>query len=181
MTHEDLRFDLLRNAISHSDRLAFYEFWHKVFMFLIVAFGTAGVANILQKYAGPQFFAAITAIVASIDLVVDFKNKISNHSSLRKRYYILLSELEKKPISTENELNKIYSSMIKITADEPNERPMVDVLAYNRACDMLGRDQNYKFSIKWHERFLRHFCSYTSRVEAMKQKREQQEFSAKKK
>lgn len=169
---EICRFNVLRNALVHTDRLGFFEFSHRFLMFAIVLSGTAGFGNLLD---GQKLFAAFTALLGTIDLVFDLKGRIATHKDLRRRYYLLLAEIDAQPIPTSANLAEWSSSMIKITAEEPGEMPMVDAVAYNRAIEMLGLDRDYKLQISWWEKTFRHVWTYTGRTDMQTQARDAQD------
>lgn len=166
------RFDVLRNALVHTDRLGFFEFSHRLLMFAIVLSGTAGFGDLAS---GQKWFAAFTALLATIDLVFDLKGRIATHKDLRRRYYLLLADIDAQPIPTSADLAEWNSGMIKITADEPGEMPMVDAVAFNRAIEMLGLDRSYKLQISWWEKTFRHVWTYTGRTDVQTQARDAQD------
>lgn len=166
------RFDVLRNALVHTDRLGFFEFSHRLLMFAIVLSGTAGFGDLLN---GQKWFAAFTALLATIDLVFDLKGRIATHKDLRRRYYLLLADIDAQPAPTSTELAEWSSRMIKITADEPGEMPMVDAVAFNRAIEMLGLDRSHKLELSVWEKTLRHVWTYTGRTDMQAQVRDAQD------
>ncbi|WNJ91111.1 hypothetical protein [Bosea sp. 685] len=157
LARENFRFSAMRNAYYHSARLRFYEAQHRALMFGIVLTGTAGVANIFTAYAGDRWFAGITALLATLDLVFDLRGKAQLHDSLKRRYFILLARLEERPEAGARQMAKWQSRIYSITAEEPVTYRAVDAVAHNEAIDTLGLDPDDKQALTKSQYRWRHF------------------------
>lgn len=134
---DSLRFSAIRNAYYHSARLRWFELQHRLLMFAIVLFGTAGVATMFGK-GGGGILAGITALLATLDLVLDLRGKAQLHDALKRRYYMLLARIDEEPDASAEKLRRWNARIIKITAEEPVTYRAVDALAANQAIDTLG-------------------------------------------
>lgn len=157
IAREGFRFSALRNAYYHSARLRFYEWQHRALMFGIVLTGTAGVSNILTAYAGDRWFAGVTALLATFDLVLDLRGKAQLHDALKRRYYMLLARLEEKPDAGARQIARWQARILAITAEEPVTYRAVDAVAHNEAIDTLGLDPGEKQVLTKRQYRWRHF------------------------
>lgn len=155
----DLRFHALRNAYYHSARLRWFELQHRVLMFAIVLFGTAGVATLFGT-GGSGVLAALTALLASADLVLDLRGKAQLHDALKRRYYMLLAKLDEEPDASAAKLRRWNARIIRITAEEPVSYRAVDALARNEAIDTLGLDEDDKEVVTSAQYRWRHWSPY---------------------
>lgn len=158
---EDARFNALRNALMHTARRRHYDVVHRQLMFAVVATGTAGVGNFFSAWAGSEVFAAFTALLATLDLVLDLRGKARSHDDLRRRYYGILAEIDRLPDADEQTARRWLSEMTLITADEPDECRIVDCMAYNDALKALGRDPDHAFEIPIYRRLLAHYFTFS--------------------
>lgn len=156
----DVRFAALRNAFYHSARLRFYEWQHRALMFAIVLFGTGGVANLFDKNGGSQWLAGVTALLATLDLVLDLRGKAQLHDALKRRYYLLLAKLDESPDAGERQLRRWHARIMQITADEPVTFRAVDAVAHNEATDTMGLDSGKKQVLTRHQYRWRNLCTY---------------------
>lgn len=153
----DVRFHALRNANYHSARLRWFELQHRVLMFSIVLFGTAGVAQLFGQGSG--ILSAITALLAALDLVLDLRGKAQLHDALKRRYYMVLAKLDEEPDASAEKLRRWHARIIKITAEEPVTYRAVDALARNEAIDTLGLDEGDKEMVTPRQYRLRHWST----------------------
>lgn len=130
-------------------------------MFLVVALGTAGVGNFLAAaHINQVALAALTAILAALDLVVDLRGKAELHGRLKLQYYALLAKIERSSQPSNKQLCEWQAEFIEFTALEPNEYRAVNAIAFNDAVDSLGRDASCKEKLGFHHRLFRHIYSF---------------------
>lgn len=151
-----IQFDVLRNALYHDARLRHFEWAHRTLMFLIVLSGTAGVAKLFDGSGWDRLFGAATALMATLDLVLDLRGRARLHEDLKRRYYLLLAEIEEDVAPTDTQLTRWYGRLIRITADEPVTYRAVDAAAYNEAVGALGLGNENRLKINPVRFLLRH-------------------------
>lgn len=158
-----LRFSALRNAFYHSARLRHFEFWHRALMFLIVLTGTAGAASVFKsgfgdQSTGDQWLALTTALLATVDLVLDLRGKAQLHDALKRRYYMLLAKLDESPDATIDQLRRWNGRVMRITAEEPVTYRITDAVAFNEAIGTLGIDQTERLYVSPWQHAVRHMA-----------------------
>lgn len=158
--YEAVQFNALRNALMHTARQRWLDSLHRCLMFLIVLSGTAGASALFIKWTGDASFAAIAAVLATLDLVLDLRPKARLHDDLKRRYYLLLADIESKPAADKATIAGWNRALMVITADEPDAHHVVDCLAYNRAALTLGREQGNLLVVRWPYRLLRHVMTF---------------------
>jgi len=136
---ENIRFNVLRNALYHTARRRSLERLNRLFNFLIVILGAAAVGDIASIYGLPRHFIGLAiAVIGALQLVFDFGRQARDHQVLQRDYYALLSEIEAVPTADQDQCAKWFSRMVRITADEPPLYRALDVKAYNDALDATG-------------------------------------------
>ncbi len=148
---EKAKFTCIRNATYHEDRASHFAFMHRVFMFLVVAVGTASIgASISHENFWATAGTAVAVLAGLFDLLWNVDGMARLHSGLRSRCYDLLARLEagESPATIRTEL-------LRIVGEEPPAMYAVDAIAFNRAVDAMGRDQGQKYQLKDWQVFLR--------------------------
>lgn len=160
VTRDSVRFDVLRSAFYNSARHDHYARAHRWIMFAVVAFGTAGVGNFLLAIKIDQVaLAATTAILATIDLVLDLRGKAELHGRLKQQFFALLAKIERNREPSTKQVCEWQAEFIELTALEPTEFRAVNAIAYNDAVDALGRDPK-KEKLKWYHRLFGSYFSF---------------------
>lgn len=137
---DNIRFNVLRNALYHSNRRRFFERVNRGLNFLVVMLGTAAVGSFSTLLElDPRFLGLAVAAVGAFQLVWDVGRQARDHQSLQRDYYFLLAEIEQSMSPGAEEIAKWQSQMIRITADEPPVLRAIDAKAYNDAIDALGK------------------------------------------
>lgn len=152
----EIEFDVLRNAQLHTMRQRWFDSLHRWLMFLIVISGTAGIAAPAANLMGPVAFSAATALLATLDLVLDLRTKGRLHDDLRRRYYLLLAEIKAVPNSDAVQAAAWEAQIFRLTAEEPDLYRAVDCMAYNATMRTLGRDPRNMLVIPWWRRLFAH-------------------------
>ncbi|MFA8385418.1 MAG: hypothetical protein ACEPO2_07320 [Pelagibaca sp.] len=149
---ELIRFNVLRNALYHVARRRSLERINRLFNFMVVALGTAAVADLVSLIdwrVPAEAFGAAIAIVGALQLVFDFGRAARDHQALQREYYNLLADIEVVIAPDENQLAEWYSRMIRITADEPPSFKAIDAKAYNDAADALEFQRDQRLVVPW--------------------------------
>ena len=153
---DNIRFNTLRNALYHSARRRYYEWWNRLFNFAVVLLGTAAIADAMSAVGwGTAWIGAAVATVGAAQLVCDFGRQARDQQSLQRDYYSLLADIEASPNAEDIECAEWYSRMMRITAEEPPVLRALDAKAYNDALDAsIGFDSGERLVIPWHHRVL---------------------------
>lgn len=153
---ERIEFRCVRNAAYHEDLEAFYAGWHRKFMFVVVAVGTASIgASLALDSPYANVGTAVAVLSGLIDLLWDVDGMARRHSSLRRRCYDLLARLE-----ANEKLEGIRAEFIRVIADEPPAMHAVNALAFNAAIDAMGRPPGQKYKLAFWQYWLRHYWRF---------------------
>jgi ASC-1-like (ASCH) protein len=158
-----LRFDLLRNALYHTDQLGYYASLNRFAKFLSVLTSTVAVGVLISKSSMLAIVATCAvAFFNTIDLVFNVVTRARTHESLRQRYFLMLSELEGS-LPDMATISRIRKEMTKLYGEEPATKYGVDAIAWNQARLALspGIDRNTQLirvsRFKW---FWRHILPF---------------------
>lgn len=151
---ENIRFNVLRNALYHTARRRALERINRWFNFLVVILGAAAVGDIFAKYGIPQSYMGLAvAVIGAMQLVFDFGRQARDHQGLQRDYYRLLADIEASVDDGEAARANWYSRMIQITADEPPTFRALEAKAYNDAADAMELPRGERLHVPfWHRR-----------------------------
>ena len=138
----------------HQRRISFFDWWHKIIIFLGIVFGSGAAAAILaEEY---RIFAAAAALVIvvlnALELVFGISAKARLHSELRRRWIDLETELGNDPESEEHR-KLIQSKRNAIETDEPPVKKMVMQLSANAYHHARGNNDQKVHVPYWIELF----------------------------
>lgn len=140
ITADGLRFELLRNAAYHADRLSFFEGCHRMVMFLSALSGTAAAGAALKDGGGwGVLFGLIVAGLTTFDLVLNLTARARHHETMRQRTFALLGDLEEAPAETAN-VARIYAGLVRLYGEESADMWAVNAMAWNTAYCALHRE-----------------------------------------
>ena len=108
----DLDFGVEKSMRYHQRRRGFYDFFHKTFMFLIVVAGSAAFSGL------SGMFAAVAAVLASIDLVWGLSHRARDHEVLFRRFSDLAIRIRTEE-QTEASYRVWMGERVSIEKDEP--------------------------------------------------------------
>ena len=154
-TVENVRFNVLRNALYHTGRRMAFERWNRFFNFLVVVLGAAATGGIITEIGINAIWpAGAVAVVGAAQLVFDFGRMSRDHQTLQREYYHLLADIEQNIAPTQQDVAAWYAKMTRIAGDEPPVLRAKDAKAYNDAIDALewGREERLKIPF-WHVLF----------------------------
>jgi hypothetical protein len=136
----DLRFDAMRNAIYHTARRYFLDRVNRGLTFIVILAG-AGVIGQLGSKLGitDQWLAVIATVAATIQLVFDFGVKARDHEFLQRRFYELIADVAQNPAPNEADVARWRADLQRLYAEEPPPLRALDAIAYNAACDSIGK------------------------------------------
>jgi hypothetical protein len=151
---EAFKIKCLNNALYHDDRERFFAWLNRVFMFFIVASGASALSPFRDAY---PLVPALAALLGLANLVFDINGCSRVHSSLRQRFYNLLSDAE-----TITDIASLEKRMILTYSDEPPIMYAVNAVAYINAMEHYGRDEKYLLEINLFYRFIRHLWPFSA-------------------
>ncbi|KAB2769516.1 hypothetical protein F9K84_09710 [Brucella anthropi] len=148
MNFEDVRFNVLRNALYHTAMRRHFEKWNRWFNFLVVLLGAAAIADALGRWGIPPYVVG-TAIagIGAAQLAFNLGGNASLHQQLQRDYYNLLADMDGVIAPTQDDVADWISSMMRITGDEPPTMRTVDAKAYNDAIDATERERDERLYI----------------------------------
>jgi hypothetical protein len=158
LDRENIRFNVLRNALYHTGRRLALERYNRWCNFAIILLGAAGMSDMarLEGVDGYQAYVGLAvAVIGAAQLVFDFGGKARDHQSLQRDYYHLLAEIEEDLTTDEAQLARWHGQMVRIAGDEPPILRALDAKAYNDAIDASGYyDRSERLHIPfWHKLF----------------------------
>jgi hypothetical protein len=159
---ENLRFNVLRNALYHAARRQTFERWNRVFNFITIALGAAVVGDLLARFGIEQMWSGVAVtMIGAAQLVLDFSGAARDHQVLQRDYYNLLSDIERTLGPDEAKLAEWRGRMMRITGEEPPVRRAIDAKAYNDALDALGSfDSSERLAIPAIQRLLGNWLAF---------------------
>ena len=160
----DLRFNILRNALYHTARSQFFDLLTRIFNFAVIVLGTSAAAELGHDAwnVDPKYLAAGAVLAATFQLVGDFAVSARIHAYLQRRCYELLAEMERAGASlNEEKLLDIQAKLTTVYGEEPPTMRALDAIAFNEACDSLGKDGLLR--IGFLESLLRNFCPFNGK------------------
>jgi|GEM_PF-1550024 hypothetical protein len=164
---KDPRFDALRNAIYHAERRTFFDTLNKGLNFLVIIFG-AGVAGKAAHLLHLEDLVLEMGVLlfATLQLVFDFGSRARDHDYLQRRYYEMLSKMERDGDNSETAMRLRSAELLSIAADEPMPMRALDALAYNKALNAVVTDPEiakaYRQYVSFWQKRFRHFVAFHS-------------------
>lgn len=154
MDRDQIRFNVLRNALYHTSRRLTFDRWNRWFNFIVILLGAAAMSDLMRVTGfslSQVIVGAAVAAVGAAQLVFDFGGKAQDHQSLQRDYYHLLAEIEEKTDPTGKDIARWYAKMTRISGDEPPMLRALDAKAYN---DAIGATEIYAQDQRLHIPFL---------------------------
>jgi hypothetical protein len=152
----DLRFDLLRNALYHTARGQFFDWCMRALNFLVIVLGATAISDWVPN---AKLLAGGAALAGAIQLVADFSGLARLHGYLQRRCYELLSELETETEPTEKKIAAIRGKLTALYGEEPPPMRALDAIAYNAACDSVGKSDG-RVRVAWWQWILSNFWPF---------------------
>ena len=160
-TAENVRFNVLRNALYHTARRLKFERRSRWINFLIIIAGASAMSGVLGWLELPQFIAgAAAALLGAVQLVFDPGRAARDHQALQRDYYNLLADISVVTDPTAEQCAEWHSRMIRIAGDEPPTMRAVDAKAYNDAIGGLEWSADQMLHIPWWQRPVQHLVSF---------------------
>lgn len=159
------KFHALRNALYHTERRKFFDFSNRLLSFAIVVLGAgAAVKSAHLLHVGDTWLEIAVVVLATAQLVFDFGGLARDHQYLQRRYYELLSEMERDSAGNVEEA-EWSARLLMLAGEEPMTMRAVDAIAYNKAVDAIyqgAEKRRYRQAIRWYHVRLRNVWAFQS-------------------
>lgn len=162
MDRDNLRFNVLRNALYHTARRRHFEAGNRAFNFLVIILGAAAISDLFTALnLDPRWIGASVAVIGALQLVIDFGGKARDHQMLQRAYYELLAEIERETMPALEQIAHWQAQQTTIAADEPPTLRAIDAKAYNDALDSIDTfRQDQRLRIPFHHRLLGNLIAF---------------------
>lgn len=158
---ENIRFNVLRNALYHTARRMRFERLNRWFNFAVILLGAAAMGDILGTLGIPQIVAgASVAVIGAAQLAFDFGRAARDHQQLQRDYYNLLADIEAVPNPDEAQCALWYSQMIRIAGEEPPIMRAIDAKAYNDAIGAMEMPADQRLHVPVLHRLMQNYISF---------------------
>ena len=159
---DNVRFNVLRNALYHTAQRMRFDRWTRIFNFLVLMLGASAMTDAIGELGiGTIWIGAAIVLVCTLQLVFDFAGRARDHQSLQRDYYRLLADIEAAPDATEEQCARWWSEIIRIGLNAAPVLRALDAKAYNDALDALGTfDQSERLVIPWTHRIFGGFRAF---------------------
>ena len=154
--YEQVRFNVVRNAMYHEARQLWLERINRIFSLLVILLGTGAVISVVKNWLAPEYLGAAVAFIGALQLVFDFSRRAAEHAHLKRAYFDLLAEITEQTNADEERCAKWWADMVRITAQEPPVLKALDALAYNDAADALELPEEERLHVPWYAKLLAH-------------------------
>ena len=159
------QFDALRNALYHTERRNFLDLLNRCLNFSVIVLGAGVVSKLSDRIHFLNDFLELSVVVlATAQLVFDFGSRARTHEFLQRKYYEVLSEMERDNQDSLESRIDWSAKLLTISADEPMTMRALDAVAFNKALDALCDDKNererYRQKINRWRYFMRNICAF---------------------
>ena len=150
-----LQFSCLRDAAYHEMRERFYSRSHKFILFVIVISGAAAFQELALAFdvIKPSYGVALATLAGLLDLVFDIGGKARQHSNFRWR----AMDIYTASLESGAPVEKLNLSLVRMYADEPTSRDIVNHLAYNIASMAMNGDPSARYKVGRIRRFFKNW------------------------
>jgi len=157
---QNLEFDTLYHVLYNTYRKRFFSWLNNLVLFGIVASGTAGFSSFLLPWIGNNTFSLITAFLATIELVFDFRGKALFHQSLIEKFSKLKEAVSEIECPDEITLSRWKRRLARFQGKEGEMYKILGCMAYNDALHSLGRDKDYEIIIPFGARLIKNIFMF---------------------
>ncbi|MBO6759152.1 MAG: hypothetical protein JJ902_22700 [Roseibium sp.] len=150
---DNIRFNVLRNALYHTARRQFFERLSRMTSFVVVVLGASAMSDVASHFGFATIWLGFAiAVFGAIQLAFDYGGQARDHQQLQRDYYNLLADIEESAQHDEAECGAWYARMLRITSAEPPILRAIDAKAYNDALDAVEGDRRERLYVPWHHK-----------------------------
>ena len=155
-----LRFDALRNAIYHTSRRMFLDRCNRILNLIVILAGAGAVGQMGHRLGtDDQMLAVVATLAGTLQLVFDLGVKARDHEFLQRQYYEILAQIAEYLNPGEDQVRQWQAQMQRLYSEEPPQLRALDAIAYNAACDSLGKDHG-RLRVAWWQSLVRHLYPF---------------------
>lgn len=136
----EICFGVGKSRRYHASMREFYRWCHDLSLALAAISGSAAFFALWPAQSNTWLLRGLTLVVTvstAFDLVFNFSKKADTHDVLCRRFTALAAEMATWPATLEN-ISNARAERIKIEADEPTERRLIDLRAHNDELSARG-------------------------------------------
>jgi len=140
----DICFGVGKSRRYHGSMREFYRWCHDLSLALAAVAGSAAFFALWPANANVWLLRGLTFVVTvatSCDLVFNFSKKADLHDALCRRFTELAAKMAEWPATAAN-IDAARAERIRIEADEPTERRLIDLRAHNDELSARGIPPN---------------------------------------
>ena len=157
---EAIDFGVEKSMRYHQRRRGHYEWLHNAIMFLTVISGSAAFAQVLDW---PEYFGAVAAVLAAIDLVWGPSHRARDHEVLFRRFSALAISIRTTASPTAETLAKWVRERIDVETDEPPIYWALEADCDNEVRRAQGKDKEL-IQIDWWSRLTMYWYRHAESV-----------------
>ena len=155
---DDLRFEAIRNGRYHLARRSWYEWLHRIMMFIVVM---AGATAVTKLSVSDTYLVLLATAAGILDLVFAFGEKAAQHARLQELSYEVLAAIEGEADDLRSACRRGRVALARVYASEPKTMRAVDALAYNDTKEGLEKDAGGDLiPLRWHQKMLTHIVAF---------------------
>jgi hypothetical protein len=155
---DEVRFEAIRNGRYHLARRSWYEWLHRITMFVVIMAGATAVAAI---FGNEKYLVLLATAAGTIDLVFSFGEKGSQHARLQELSYEVLASIDSEADDKSGACRQGRAALARIYAAEPKTMRIVDALAYNDTKEGLEKEASGDLIVlRLRHRLLRHVIAF---------------------
>lgn len=159
----ELRFHCLRSAIYNAARERWLDSCHRWLSFFVIVGGSGAVATIVRDDAKLALgLAAFAAFSSGVSLAFDPAGRAREHGYLRRRFYELLGEIDRKP-EDQTHLADLSARLNALYGEERPHLSALNAIAWNETADALyGLEKGPRYAVRWHQSLLRNVLAFSA-------------------
>jgi hypothetical protein len=169
---DDLFFGVKRTVRYHLHRRKFFGAWKVITKFLVIASGgtVISIASSEPKKIGWMIFVgAITALIGTLDLVLDFSDKAREHRDLVAAFSDLEAQMVADAVAKER-LVEFTNKRLKLEVDEPPIKQVLNNFCHNELVIAEDYPLAQLADIKWWQSWSKQYFDWCpERVKTFKQ------------
>lgn len=133
------------NMRYHAAREAWLDGTHRLFMFLVIASGTAAVLNVTDDPSVKLWAGAAAALLGALDLAFDLSNRARVHALMRRRFSEILQAAEQNP----DQLGKSDAALAEVYGEEEPAYHALMANCHNATLLAVYDHQNEGVIVPW--------------------------------
>ncbi|MDQ7251530.1 hypothetical protein [Dongia sedimenti] len=144
-----LLFAVRRSCLYHNHRRRFYDWLNKTQAFVSALFGAATIGALFAQFDPrvPALAAAVSTVLATINLFVGPAQRAREHHDLARRFGSIEQKMAHGRSLTDKEAEALVRERLEIEKDEPPKRRNLDTLCHNELLRSLGGNDDQMWGV----------------------------------